>query len=405
MKEQVDFLKNYINNIKDFNWSYSNLFDIFIVSSLIYLILYLLRKSQNIRLVIGLLIIVFIYFIAIVFNLYLTNTIFKFFANAFLIILIIIFQKEIKDFFEFPGKINLRKRHIFSKDNLSVLLNSIENLKNKKLGALIVLPGKDTIDPYLENGYLINAEISEPLIESIFDTHSPGHDGAMIIKKNRIWKFGVHLPLAENFEQIKNFGLRHRAALGLSEKTDSLVIVISEEKGTISIAEKGKLETIQNINELRKIINNFLETKYPEKPADSLKILIKKITREIIFIFISISIALTLFTALNQRFIIVQRSFIVPIEFINVPQDHIVSKVNPDQLNITLRGTKDEFDSLDINKLKITIDLLKPGNLATPGWHTILTNSKNVKVDTKLQVIDIKPSNIRFYIEKIEKNK
>ncbi len=121
-----------------------------------------------------------------------------------------------------------------------------------------MLTGRQPLGRLLEHGTTLNGLVSKTLLLSIFDPSSPGHDGAVIIEGNTVKKFGTHLPLAENFTKYKELGTRHRSALGLSQRSDALVIVVSEERGTVSIAEQGELHMVENSLDLKNVIKSFL---------------------------------------------------------------------------------------------------------------------------------------------------
>ena len=131
-------------------------------------------------------------------------------------------------------------------------------MAQKKVGALIILPGKESIEQYSTTGVDLDARISKPLLLNLFNTATPTHDGAIVIAENRIKKFSVYVPISKQTEALKNYGSRHRAALGLSEKTDALLIVVSEEKGTVSLARVGELTLIQDSAELIVRLEEFL---------------------------------------------------------------------------------------------------------------------------------------------------
>ncbi len=181
------------------------------------------------------------------------------------ILLAIIFQRELRRFFEIIGLIGLRRKQTpLYEDTQKTIVNAVDTFIQKHIGALIVFPGRENIDRHLEGGFYLAGRISEPLLLSIFDPSSPGHDGAIIMEDDKIRKFAVHLPLAENVRAVRNFGTRHRAALGLSEVSDALIVVISEEKGTISICRDKSFKTLENTQELEAAINNFFEEKFPK---------------------------------------------------------------------------------------------------------------------------------------------
>jgi diadenylate cyclase len=136
----------------------------------------------------------------------------------------------------------------------------------RKLGALIVRPGQPVIDGLLQGGVVLDGQVSTPLLLSIFNASSPGHSGAIIIEGDRVRKFGVHLPLAERFERYSELGKRHRAALGLAERSDALVVAESEERGTISVASGGELRRLMQCEALREDLESVLKQRYQDDP-------------------------------------------------------------------------------------------------------------------------------------------
>jgi len=243
--------------------------DIFIVSCLVYVFLVLIKQTNSFLVLGGFLFILFLYTGADFFGFNLTRKILNFIATFLVIILVVVFRQELRRFFEmfavFGRNIFYRRRKFLRPDFMNVLIQSIDYLVNKKIGALIIFPGNQPIDSYLSGGYYLNGTISMPLILSIFDPTSPGHDGAVIIENNEIKKFAVHLPLAEEIKKIGALGTRHRAGLGISEKTDALVIIVSEERGEASVAYQGTLKKIPDSIYLQNIISAFIKEKFPEE--------------------------------------------------------------------------------------------------------------------------------------------
>jgi len=243
--------------------------DILIVSFLVYIFLFLIKQTNSFPVLGGFLIILFLYAGADFFDFNLTRKILSFIATFLVIILVVVFRQELRRFFElfavFGKNIFYRRRKFLRPDITNALIQSIDYLVNKKIGALIIIPGNQPIDSHLSGGYYLNGVISMPLILSIFDPTSPGHDGAIIIENNAIKKFAVHLPLAEEIKKIGALGTRHRAGLGISEKTDALVIIVSEERGEASIAYQGTLRKIPDSVYLQNIISAFIKEKFPEE--------------------------------------------------------------------------------------------------------------------------------------------
>ncbi len=222
-----------------------DLFDIFIVAGFFYYLILWLRGSRAANLIRGLSVILCVFVIARLLGLYTINWLFDKFAAAILVVLIIVFQPELRRALEQLGRGKFISRVGFgvkpSSWFIRALVRGIEQLAEEKSGALIILERNTGLNEYLESGVKIDALLSSELLVSIFNKHAALHDGAIIIQGDRILAAGCLLPLSESKLLDKRLGTRHRAAVGLSELTDAIVIVISETTGTISIAENGYL--------------------------------------------------------------------------------------------------------------------------------------------------------------------
>lgn len=235
--------------------------DILATASILYAVLILLKKTRSIFILRGIFGLIILYVLALYLRLTLTILLFQSFVSFIVVILVVIFQKELRRFFEnFSFAIFFSDSEIVSasKDVVETLGGVVNYLAKRKNGALVVLAGTQPIDRHLEGGYDLNGVLSKPLLLSIFDPSSPGHDGAVIIEGNLVKKFGAHLPLAENFKKYPELGTRHRAGLGLAERTDALVIIVSEERGTITIGKNGILTVMTNEEALKQKIYQFI---------------------------------------------------------------------------------------------------------------------------------------------------
>ena len=237
--------------------------DVLATSFILYTALILLRKTRSMVILRGFIALIIFYIVAVFLNLKLTVTLFQTFISFFVIILVIIFQKELRRFFE-----NFSLSSIFRSfeapptisQNIVDILGGVAGvLAKKKKGALIVLVGNQSFERIAEGGFELNGKISEPLLISLFDPKTPGHDGAMIIEGDYISRFGTHLPLADDFsKRYPSLGTRHRAGLGLAERTDALVIIISEERGTITLGKNSELKIISGVDKLKDEITKFI---------------------------------------------------------------------------------------------------------------------------------------------------
>ena len=394
------------------SFSFKEILDIGINSLFLYLVLiFLLRKRFAFFIVLGILLWYLIFLLSSQFNLFLTNFVFKWFISfGLLLIIFFVLAQEFREFFYFSGTLGFNFFRYFKiknnmeKELIEIVSQAVKEMAEEKTGAIIVFEGNDKLDEFISNGYVLDGFLSKPLILSIFDKHSPGHDGAMIIRNNKVYKFGVHLPLSHNTKKVGEHNLRHRAGLGISEVADCLVIIISEERGEISLARGGKIEKIKSIFDLKEKLFNFFEKRLT---TPSLSFDYKLLLRHIFIFIISIIISFLLFNLIiTPKTPIVQKNFIVPIEFKNIPEDLVIKEFKPTELTITLKGPKIAFDILNPNELKVIVDLKDYKDYSFTSWNNILVEEKNVeiKIPQNLEIVNLSPSNIRFLTKKIEKN-
>jgi hypothetical protein len=265
------------------------------------------------------------------------------------------------------------------------------SLAGRRIGALVVLPGHDVLVRHVHGGIELGGRVSRPLLESLFDPHSAGHDGAIIIEDGLVTHFAAHLPISKNPAQVGSYGTRHAAALGLSEQTDALVIVVSEERGVVSVAEQGRLRRMKEPAELKERLETFARRKLPLKRDQSWKHLVVSDWRSKILSAALASLA-WLFLAYNPS--TVQRTFVVPIEYRNVPPALELSDWAPSETRVTLSGTEPAFRLLEPATLKISIDLSK----SIEGITTVHLTQKNLTVPPNVTVYRIEHATITLML-------
>jgi len=220
--------------------------DILIVSVAVYYLLVWLQGTRAMQLIRGVLVLVLVYASGKLLGLHTINWLFDKFVTVILVLLIIIFQPELRRALERIGRGRLLFRLGLVPEPrggwfVKRLIKAVDSLSELKTGALIVLERNTGLSEFLESGINIDADISAELILSIFSPKTPLHDGAVIIQGDRLAAAGCLLPLSETRLIDKRLGTRHRAAIGLTEQTDAFVMVVSERSGTISVAENGYL--------------------------------------------------------------------------------------------------------------------------------------------------------------------
>ncbi len=244
--------------------------DILLVGLLVYYVYKLIRGTAAISIFLGIIILYIIWAVVKALNMSLLSEIMGQVLGVGVIAIIVLFQQEIRKFLLSLGSnyiLHNEKLKIFSRllgnKNTSMQLEALDEItqacramSETRTGALIVLTRTSSMEFVVETGDVIDAKISRRLIENLFFKNSPLHDGAMVIADDRIVAARCTLPITENPNIPANYGMRHRAAVGLSEETDACVIVVSEETGNISFVKDGKIKTMGSITELRLAIEN-----------------------------------------------------------------------------------------------------------------------------------------------------
>lgn len=240
-----------------------NVIDIAIVAYIFYKLFILIRKTRAEQLVKGLVLILLVMKISEILGLITLHWLIQNTLTVGLIALIIIFQPELRKALEHLGRSKILNRRLFDSDEeVEKVVNEIviaaDNLSKNRTGALIIIEQDTGLNDYVESGTVIDGIVSAQLLENIFVENTPLHDGAVIIRKDRIVAASCVLPLTEQFVS-KELGTRHRAAIGITETCDAIAVVVSEETGTISISINGKLVRGYNAERLKKVLYGILK--------------------------------------------------------------------------------------------------------------------------------------------------
>ena len=248
--------------------------DILLVALMLYYIYRLMRESRSLNVFVGIMIFVMVWlFVSQILEMRLLGTILDKLVSVGVIALIILFQDEIRKFLYnlgahqrfrritdlFASKSVAEKNRQEHKQGIIPIVMACLSMSKGKVGALIVIERVSPLDDVIRTGEVINADINQRLIENIFFKNSPLHDGAMIITKKQIKAAGCILPVSHDLDIPKELGLRHRAALGISQESDAIAIVVSEETGSISVALRGRFQLRLSAEELESFLTQNLE--------------------------------------------------------------------------------------------------------------------------------------------------
>ncbi len=376
----------------------SGFLDIVFIAVLIYSLLVWFKQTRAQLVLLGLFLVGAAYLVARLLDLSLTTSVFQAFFAIIVVALVIIFQEEIKHVLEQLASRslirNLRSSRLMQlpRREIEIIVQTLYGLARERTGALIVLWGKDPIVRHLTGGVDLNGEISEPVLRSIFDPHSMGHDGAVIIRGDKIVEFGTYLPLSRNLRKLKNTGTRHAAGLGLSELTDAMCLIVSEERGTISLAYKGALRPISDIDELRAAIVRFYEEILP-RPVQRrwTSLIVTNYREKLVAIFVTLFLwVFFVFGARTQY-----RTFTVPVEYSDIPPKLTVTEIAPPTVDVTLSGPRRVFYALDaINvHLELKLNDIRPGT----QWRTV--SRTNITFPQELVLETVHPNEVMLQIK------
>lgn len=268
-EEFLSYLQQVIGVVTSFR--FSDLLDILLVAFVVYSVVKFIRETRAIQLFKGILLFGVVYVIITVLDMQASSFLFKSVASNAIVFLIIIFSPEIRHALESIGRNSLSGFSLLNISKSSKQVNnekinsmitevcrSVASMSESKTGALIVFERKTLLGSIIETGTTVDAKASEELIGTVFFPKTPLHDGAAVIRADRVAAAGCILPLTKNNELSKELGTRHRAAIGMSEESDAVCVIVSEETGAISIATSGRIVRNLSSSELRDSLQDYL---------------------------------------------------------------------------------------------------------------------------------------------------
>lgn len=381
--------------------TWRDVLDVAVIAVFLYFVFLLFKRTNSFFIVDGVVLLFLAFLVAQFLNLNLTALFLKYFFAFFIVIMAVIFREELRSFFEsisLWGKIERTRSGEKLGDDavVDIVRKTLDYLSSKKHGALLVFPGGQPLDRLLQGGVPLHGDLSVPLLLSIFDPTSPGHDGAALIEDGMLKRFSAHLPLAERYKHLRDVGLRHRAAVGLSEKSDAMVLVVSEERGTISLARFGRLFPLIDAEEAAKRLQEFFDESSPLKST--------KFWREVFVSNFIAKLAALVVAALLWFVFVFQpghatKEFDVPVEFRFLPETVQITKITPTKISVTLSGKSADFDILDAKTLKVSIDASK---FLEPGAKKVSVDEEMIQSPRALSIVDFSPETVRFDVVKKE---
>ena len=369
------------------NFRPADLLDIAFVAVALYFVISWVRRQASAAVAIGVSVLLGAYMVAEALDLYMTTFLFQVGLTVIVFGFLLVFQDDIRRVFE-----RLRIRAMGRKTQqtareayLDDIIEAVSNMADRYVGALIVLEGEESIDVHTHGGVKLDGQVTTPLLLSLFQPKSPAHDGAVTIRDGQIEKFGVHLPLSTDERQLGERGTRHAAALGMSERCDATMIVVSEERGVISIARDGRLEEVES-SELKTRLGKLYGDEQPRRPN-----VWQRVVRENAgFKALSVVIATLLWLTFASRTSTFHRSYVIPVEFQNVPKNLAVERIEPNEVKVELLGPQRAFDQLAPERLAVSLNLA--GEKA--GESTVVLSEDLLDLPGEISVATFEPPQV-----------
>ncbi len=364
--------------------------DIVLIAAGIFMLYQILLRSGAWKIVTGIILAIVFFFLASLLNLRGIEWIYSNLSPVAVIALIVIFQPELRKFLERAASMRRVEKAQAGDELVGIISESLLNLSNLRQGAIVVLPGKEPVEGWVSGGFILDAAPSFPLMMSIFDPHSPGHDGALVIDKGRFTILGGRLPISQTQKLPAELGTRHHSAMGLAEQSDALVLVVSEERGTISIFQDGEYQKLIKKEDIANAIRRHWE-KTAAFPMELNKRNMEwpVLSKMIVSIVLSIVFWITLTVSEGK---LIEGFATVPVEFIGVPPNLVLVSDKEKQIRVHMAGTKSAIDSVSASMLSVKIDLSKAG----AGKQTFLITDESIALPKDVQLVDISPSSLEI---------
>ncbi|MBU0675526.1 MAG: diadenylate cyclase [Proteobacteria bacterium] len=371
-----------------------SLLDIVLLATIVYILYHSLRTSGTLKIAVGLTLAAGTALVAGLLDLRGVEWVFSNLSQITFLALIIIFQPELRKILERSTSL----LHHSSSDNRGVLFSLLDeaafSLAERNWGALIVIPGRTSLQQWTSGGIELDALPSLPLLLSIFDPDSPGHDGALIVNNGKLERFAVRLPLSQSGILSESLGTRHHAAMGLAEQSDALILAVSEERGTVSVFCHGEMAILKKRGDAATRISAHLKDGgLPQStplPKQRWKVSLEIMTSLIVSI-------LFWSTVIASRTESREMFFTLPIEFNKPPAGLSLVSDNTPDCRVLLEGPFSSLMNLDTSRLRVSVDLagMEAGN------QLVMLSGENVMTPKNIRVLDIKPSALEVELSRI----
>ena len=369
--------------------------DILIMSFLVYQLYSWFKNTKALQVVMGLGFLVLLYVVTRNLGLFMTSWVLQELGTVLFVLLIVIFQTEIRQaLYRFSLLRNLfgRQGNGTQLLDLMELARTFFALAAEKTGAIIVFQRKEILDEYLLHGVPLDSLVSAQLIGTIFRSGSPLHDGALVIRDNRVTQASCHLPLSANPELPQHFGTRHRAGLGLTERSDAVVVIVSEERGEVSLALAGELRKIATPELLSEQLHSLLAHTAPEAEKISVRQRFFSNLFPKLITLLLVSACWLIITAKQGEIVTVT----APLKFHNLPEGLALVKTSPDDVEVQLKAFSGLVPSPKQVDIEADVNLAK----VREGVNPLNIKNADIRPPLGMIVTGITPSVVKVTVEK-----
>jgi uncharacterized protein (TIGR00159 family) len=311
------------------------------------------------------------------------------------LILIIVFQPELRRILERLSLLELLRgrRSMVQKETLSEITEAVFDLAREHIGALIVLPQRDPIEPHLRGGVQVDAQMSREVLRALFQPPAPTHDGAVVLRAQRIDQAACFLPMTTATGLPATYGARHRAALGLTERCDAVCLLVSEERGTVALAQQGKLRLVSD----PRILSHELESTTPERfdEASHLTRLQRWLTYRLSAKALALAVAIGLWTAVAGQQS-TEMALIVPIEYQRIASGVELRGEIPAEVGIRLRGSQLALAALRASSVRLNVSL----DRVRDGLNYIALTAHHLDLPPGVELTDLRPAFLAIEVRK-----
>jgi len=370
--------------------------DILIMTFLLYQLFSWFKGTRAMQVLLGLGVVTLIYFLTRYLGLYMTSWILEELGTVLIVLIIVVFQAEIRQTLYrfsllrhlFDGKQDTPKVHFFQE-----IAETVFSLSRRRTGAILVFQRNESLLDQMLNGVRLDCEISPQILEAVFTDGTPLHDGAALIRDGRLALASCHLPLSVNPELPQYLGTRHRAGIGLSERTDAVVVIISEERGEVSISVAGELRTVDTVDELITILGELISP-VQDKSKSTLTV------PDTFFRNLVPKTAILLIVIVSWAMITNKQSQITtiaaPVMLHGIPEELSLIKSVPEEVDVQLKS----FSSLAPAPAKLDLRANLDLSRISEGQSVLQIRNSDFKLPSGMSINAVTPSYVKIFTEK-----